>query len=157
MGKVSGNWITGTHSGRACRHDNIYTKVNKKTGACISVKLCNPNTQSNETQLKTQNGFGLVSKAVSEWIKTNKVSTGSANTDYKKVKKSYDAQNKYATLRGFMIAKGMYTVSGSGSSLAVTVDVDARTNFKTAFGILSASGSGDTGGDTPGNAGGGYM
>ena len=30
MGKVYGNWVTGLHSGRACEHDDIYTKVNKK-------------------------------------------------------------------------------------------------------------------------------
>ena len=51
MGKVSGNWITGAHSGRACRQDDIYTKVNKKTGACYSVKLCNPNTNWSEAVL----------------------------------------------------------------------------------------------------------
>ena len=34
MGKVYGNWVTGLHSGRggsggrACKHDDIYTKVN---------------------------------------------------------------------------------------------------------------------------------
>ena len=27
MGKVYGNWVTGLHSGRACKHDDIYTKV----------------------------------------------------------------------------------------------------------------------------------
>ena len=52
MGKVQGNWLTGAHSGRACKHENIYTKVDKKTGACYSVKLCNPNTNQTETQKK---------------------------------------------------------------------------------------------------------
>ena len=31
MGKVSGNWITGAHSGRACRRDEVLK--------CQSVKL----------------------------------------------------------------------------------------------------------------------
>ena len=31
MGIVHGNWLTGTHSGRACKHENVYTRVNRKT------------------------------------------------------------------------------------------------------------------------------
>lgn len=136
MGKVSGNWITGAHSGRACKHDDIYTKVNKKTGACYSVKLCNPNTDSNPTQLKTQSAFAIVSKAASEWVKTEK----SANSaDYKKMKALFDRQSKYATIRGMILAKGMYTVGEDKSS--VTIDVDARTNFKMAFGIEGGNNS----------------
>ena len=38
MGKVSGNWISGAHSGRACRRDDIYTKVNNpRHGLCCKV------------------------------------------------------------------------------------------------------------------------
>ena len=87
MGTVSGNWITGTHSGRACHHENLYTRVNKKTGKCYSAKLCNPNTNWDDNQLSQRSGFGNVSKAISEWINTNKVSTASDNADYEKVKK----------------------------------------------------------------------
>ena len=43
MGIVHGNWLTGTHSGRACKHEKVYTRVNKKTGQCYSAQLCNPN------------------------------------------------------------------------------------------------------------------
>jgi len=143
MGKVSGNWITGAHSGRACNHDDIYTKVNKKTGACYSVKLCNPNTDSNETQLKTQGAFALVSKAASLWVKTEKEAN---SADYKKAKQMYDRQTKYSTLRGMIIAKGMYTVSADKQT--VTIDLDARTNFKVAFGIESSAGSGSNDGNT---------
>ena len=148
MGKVSGNWITGAHSGRACNHDDIYTKVNKKTGACYSVKLCNPNTDSNETQLKTQGAFALVSKAASQWVKTEKEAN---SADYKKAKQMYDRQTKYSTLRGMIIAKGMYTVSADKQT--VTIDLDARTNFKVAFGIEGGSNgsngsSGSNGGTT---------
>ena len=43
MGKVSGNWITGAHSGRACRRDDIYTKVKKDQGtvpdSCLSCEF----------------------------------------------------------------------------------------------------------------------
>ena len=27
MGKVYGNWVTGLHSGRACKHDDIDNNV----------------------------------------------------------------------------------------------------------------------------------
>ena len=50
MGIVHGNWLTGTHSGRACKHENVYTRVNKKTGQCYSAQLCNPNPYRNEKQ-----------------------------------------------------------------------------------------------------------
>ena len=152
MGKVSGNWITGTHSGRACKHEDIYTKVNKKTGACYSVKLCHPSEKVSSNQITERNAFGLVSAALSAWIKTNKASD---SADYQKVKKSFDAQTKYATLRGFMMAKGMYTVSDavSGTGKVVTVDITARTDFKTAFGIESGTaGSSGTGSGGNGNS-----
>ena len=61
MGRVNVNWITGVYSGRACRHDNIYTKVDRKTGACYSVALCNPNTNWNEVQLQQRANFGAIS------------------------------------------------------------------------------------------------
>ncbi len=153
MGQISGNWITGLHSGRACKHESIYTRVNKKTGKCYTAKLCNPNTEANATQLSVRSSFGLVNKAVSEWITANKVSTGSANADYKKVKKMFDSQSVYATLRGFMVAKGMYTVSNDHQT--VTVSADARTDFRTAFGIgtSTGSGTGTGGGSTSGGGG----
>ena len=138
MGKVSGNWLTGAHSGSACRHEDIYTKVNRKTGACYSVKLCNPNTDSNANQLQTQSAFSLVSKAASQWVKTVKEAN---SADYKKAKKMYDAQKKYSTIRGMIIAKGMYSVSADKQT--VTIDLDKRTNFKVAFGITSSDGDSD--------------
>jgi len=134
MGKLTGNWITGAHSGRACKHDSIYTRVNKKTGAIYSAKLCNPNYDRNAAQQNVANGFGLAQTAIAQWISANKIASGSAHADYVKVKKAFDAQRKYGTLRGFMLAKGMYTVSGEGSSLAVAVDISARSDFKEAFG-----------------------
>ena len=103
MGKVSGNWITGVHSGRACRHDDIYTKVNKKTGACYSVKLCNPNTAWSEKVEAQRNSFGAISSAICEWIKVEKEKN---SADYQKVKKNFDRQVRFATLRGYMFAKG---------------------------------------------------
>jgi len=42
-------------------------------------------------------------------------------------------------MRGYMMAKGMYSVSADKQT--VTVDITKRTDFKTAFGIESSNGS----------------
>ena len=152
MGKVQGNWITGAHSGRACKHEDIYTKINKKTGACYSVKLCNPSHERNEAQQKVMNTFARVSKAVNDWLNKEKAAQSEA---YMRAKAIFDRQSRYATLRGMMISKGMYTVSSDGT---ITIDVDARTNFKTVSGSAQLpSGSGSSGstsgGSQPGSSG----
>ena len=141
MGKVYGNWITGVHSGRACRQDDIYTKVNKKTGACYSVKLCNPNTNWSEKVTAQRSSFGAISSALSAWIKAEKEKN---SEDYQKVKKMYDRQIRFSTLRGMMYAKGMYSIDETG---LVTVDINASYN---------ASAPSDSGGSsqTPGGSGG---
>ena len=126
MGKVYGNWVTGLHSGRACKHDDIYTKVNKKTGACYSVKLCNPNTNQTESQKKTVSAFGKVNAAVAAWIKTEKAKSAPSEA-YQKVVAVFNRQNRYATLRGMIIAKGMYKVENG----EVVVDPNANTTFAT--------------------------
>ena len=141
MGKVYGNWITGVHSGRACRQDDIYTKVNKKTGACYSVKLCNPNTNWSEMVTAQRSSFGAISSALSAWIKAEKEKN---SEDYQKVKKMYDRQIRFSTLRGMMYAKGMYSIDESG---LVTVDINASYNAS------APSGGGDSS-QTPGGSGG---
>ena len=151
MGKVYGNWVTGLHSGRACKHDDIYTKVNKKTGACYSVKLCNPNTNQTESQKKTVSAFGKVNAAVAAWIKTEKAKSTPSEA-YLKVVAVFNRQNRYATLRGMIIAKGMYKVENG----EVVVDPNANTTFATISSTVqlpddsanapSASGSGSTSG-----------
>ena len=141
MGKVYGNWITGVHSGRACRQDDIYTKVNKKTGACYSVKLCNPNTNWSEMVTAQRSSFGAISSALSAWIKAEKEKN---SEDYQKVKKMYDRQIRFSTLRGMMYAKGMYSIDESG---LVTVDINASYN-------ASAPSGGGGSSQTPGGSGG---
>ena len=126
MGKVYGNWVTGLHSGRACKHDDIYTKVNTKTGQCYSVKLCNPNTNQTESQKKTVSAFGKVNAAVAAWIKTEKAKSAPSEA-YLKVVAVFNRQNRYATLRGMIIAKGMYKVENG----EVVVDPNANTTFAT--------------------------
>lgn len=124
MGIVHGNWLTGTHSGRACRHSNVYTRVNKKTGACYSAELCNPNPYRNEMQKKNTTAFGIVSAAVASWISTEKAKP-SPTEEYKKVKMAFDRQTRYSSLRGFMIAKGMYKLENG----KVMVDVNANNSL----------------------------
>ena len=141
MGKVYGNWITGVHSGRACRQDDIYTKVNKKTGACYSVKLCNPNTNWSEMVTAQRSSFGAISSALSAWIKAEKEKN---SEDYQKVKKMYDRQIRFSTLRGMMYAKGMYSIDESG---LVTVAINASYN-------ASAPSGGGGSSQTPGGSGG---
>ena len=150
MGKVSGNWITGAHSGRACRRDDIYTKVNKKTGACYSVKLCNPNTNWSEKVTAQRSSFGAISSALSAWIKAEKEKN---SEDYQKVKKMYDRQIRFSTLRGMMYAKGMYSIDESG---LVTVDINASYNASAPSGGGGSSQTPDGSGGTedPGSGGG---
>ena len=148
MGKVYGNWVTGLHSGRACKHDDIYTKVNKKTGQCYSVKLCNPNTNQTESQKKTVSAFGKVNAAVAAWIKTEKAKSAPSEA-YQKVVAVFNRQNRYATLRGMIIAKGMYKVENG----EVVVDPNANTTFATISSTVqlpAGSGSANSG-STPGS------
>ena len=153
MGKVYGNWVTGLHSGRACKHDDIYTKVNKKTGQCYSVKLCNPNTNQTESQKKTVSAFGKVNAAIAAWIKAEKAKSAPSEA-YQKAVAVFNRQNRYATLRGMIIAKGMYKVENG----EVVVDPNANTTFATISSTVqfpdgsgsanapSAGGSGSTSG-----------
>ena len=153
MGKVYGNWVTGLHSGRACKHDDIYTKVNKKTGACYSVKLCNPNTNQTESQKKTVSAFGKVNAAVAAWIKTEKAKSAPSEA-YQKAVAVFNRQNRYATLRGMIIAKGMYKVENG----EVVVDPNANTTFATISSTVQLpdgsanSGSGSTSGSQTGGS-----
>ena len=157
MGIVHGNWLTGTHSGRACRHENVYTRVNKKTGQCYSAQLCNPNPYRNEKQKKITTAFAVISAAISAWIATEKAKS-TPSDDFKKVKLAFDRQTRYSSLRGMMMAKGMYKVVDG----AVVVDPNANTSFATVSGTVqlpddsansgSAPAAGDSGsGSTSGS------
>ena len=131
MGIVHGNWLTGTHSGRACRHENVYTRVNKKTGQCYSAQLCNPNPYRNEKQKKVTTAFSVISAAIAAWIATEKAKS-TPSDDFKKVKLAFDRQTRYSTMRGMMMAKGMYKVVDG----AVVVDPNANTSFATVSGTV---------------------
>ena len=155
MGIVHGNWLTGTHSGRACRHENVYTRVNKKTGQCYSAQLCNPNPYRNEKQKKVTTAFAVISAAISAWIATEKAKSAPSD-EYQKVKLAFDRQTRYSTLRGMMMAKGMYKVVDG----AVVVDPNANTSFATVSASVKlpddsanapAAGGSGSGGSTSGS------
>ena len=162
MGIVHGNWLTGKHSGRACKHENVYTRVNKKTGQCYSAQLCNPNPYRNETQKKVTTAFSVISAAISAWIATEKAKS-TPSDDFKKVKLAFDRQTRYATMRGMMMAKGMFKVVDG----AVVVDPNANTSFATVSGTVqlpdgsanapaspdSGSGGSTSGSQTPSGGG----
>ena len=152
MGIVHGNWLTGTHSGRACKHEKVYTRVNRKTGACYSAQLCNPNPYRNEKQQKVTTAFAVVSAAISAWIATEKAKS-TPSEEFKKVKLAFDRQTRYSTLRGMMMAKGMFKVENG----KVVVDLNANSSFATVSGTVKlpdgsanapagGSGSGSTSG-----------
>ena len=164
---VHGNWLTGTHSGRACKHEKVYTRVNKKTGQCYSAQLCNPNPYRNETQKKVTTAFSVISAAISAWIATEKAKS-TPSEEFKKVKLAFDRQTRYSTLRGMMMAKGMFKVENG----KVVVDPNANSSFATVSGTVqlpdgpanapagSGSGSGSQapsggGSETGGSDGGG--
>ena len=150
MGIVHGNWLTGKHSGRACKHENVYTRVNKKTGQCYSAQLCNPNPYRNETQKKVTTAFSVISAAIAAWIATEKAKS-TPSDDYQKVKLAFDRQTRYATMRGMMMAKGMFKVENG----KVVVDLNANTSFATVSGTVQLpAGSGSTSGSqTPSGSG----
>lgn len=149
MGQVKGNWLTGAHSGRACRHDDIYTRVDPKTGKCYSAKLCNPSNVVTEAQMKQRSAFGTLSAAVSAWIKTEKEAN---SEDYQKVYRAWNRQKRYSSLRGYMMARGMAKIEDDGS---VSINVNSSAPAISGGGGNTDSGSGGSGGsDNQGGSGG---
>lgn len=165
MGKVKTTWLLPGHSGRLCHHEDIYTKMNKKTGQVYSVKLCYPSEKVTANQVAQRNNFGLVSMALSAWLNQNKVATATDHAAYMAVKAQYDRQVKYSTIRGYMMAKNMATVQTDGSvviafgSYTTTVTggvVNAGTGGSgTGSGTGSGSGTNPGGGNEGGGNGGG--
>jgi len=157
MGKVSTSWLAPGHSGSPCHHDNIYTKMNRKTGQVYSVKLCNPSESVTANQTAQRNKFGAINSAISAWINTNKVATATDHAVYMQVVAAYDRQIKYSTLRGFMVAKNYAAVQTDGS-VKITIGTYTATITAGVVGNGTTTGGGtNTGGDNQGgdNQGGG--
>lgn len=145
MGKVKTTWLLPGHSGRACNHEDIYTKQDKKTSKVYSVKLCNPNVNWNEKQLAHRNKFGMINAALSTWIKENRASD---SDDFKKVMLQYNRQTKYSTLRGMMYGKGMATIDGSGK---VVIDITKGANIAAGTPVTGGGSSSGGGSDIDGD------
>lgn len=151
MGTVKGTWLLPSHSGRACNHEDIYTKMNKKTGKCYSVKLCNPNFSTTSGQATQRTAFGIISSAIAAWITDNKLANTAA---YKTLKRLFDRQTKYATLRGFMMAKDMAKLEADGSvTITIKKDVPINTTpIEGGYGGTTPSGGGTSGSTSGGGA-----
>jgi len=140
MGIVKATWLLPSHSGRPCRHEDIYTKINKKTGKCYSVKLCNPSTKVTTDQTTQRTAFGAQNKASSAWIAYASPSTSTDHAIYAGVKAAFDRQNKYSTLRGYMLAKGIAVVQTDGSVI-ITIGTYSKSVIN---GVISSTSGGGT-------------
>lgn len=138
MGTVNGNWLTGAHSGRACNHENIYTKTNRKTGKCYSVKLCNPTTMVSEMQAAHRVSFGLISSAISQWVVEQQALN---SADYIYVKAAFDRQTRYSSLRGYIMARGLYEMQEDGT---VVINVKKNTAQSGSAGSTQTPGGGSS-------------
>ena len=133
MGKIRSIGGFNVMSGRPSRQDKVYVRTSKKAGVTHTVAMTNPRTTISANQKHSANAFSLVIPAISQWIRENKAAN---SAEYQIVKKMFDEQNRYSMLRGYMYSKGMYVVSEDKQS--VVVDINARTDFKSAFGIRNA-------------------
>lgn len=126
MGKVKTTWLMPGHSGSPCHHDSIYTKLNRRTGQVYSVKLCNPNDNVTANVAAQRTKFGTIASALSAWINANKVSTATDHATYQRLFAAFNRQNKYSTLRGYMMARNMAEVQADGS-VKVTIGTYSTT------------------------------
>lgn len=140
MGQIKTNWLLTGMTGKACSHDDVYTKVNKRTGKCYSVKLCHPSEAITAKQEKLRSEFGIISSALSEWIETG---GETKSPDYLKVKKRFDRQKKYSTLRGMMYSKGMAKIDADGN---VVIDINVINGTSGSNGSSQSSGTSGTSG-----------
>ena len=151
MAKLNTNWLLNGMSGKACNHDNMYTKQNKKTGAVYAVKLCNPYTGDiSEAQEAQRTRFKAAQEAVNAFITAGRAAltedrSGQTAVNYLKAVASFNAQHKYASLRGFIQAK--YTNYDASTGVA-TVSVGSSSVSGGGTSGSSTSGSGTSGDNT---------
>jgi len=127
-----------SHSGRPCRHENIYTKMNKKTGRCYSVKLCNPSTKVTANMTAHRTKFGKLNQAINAWIVYAQPSNSADHAHYQSVKTAFDRQYMYSTMRGFMLSKG-YAVAQQDGSVIITIGTYSKSVIN---GVVSSAGGG---------------
>ena len=131
MAELNFNWLLTSMKGKACGHDEVYTKTNKQTGKSYAVKLCNPIDGENATaaQMKQRNKFGALCKAVSEWMTKEKAAEGGdGSLAYNKALAAYKGQHKIGSFRGFIMNKYATYDDATGN---VTIEVGSiKTDVK---------------------------
>ena len=102
-------WLTGGMSGRADKTSNTYTKQASITGKTIAVTLRNPVTydKQDEKVIMAQNKFHALAKGVATFYR--RISAIGASAEDQELCKSIVAtvrgQHRYATVRGYLMAK----------------------------------------------------
>ena len=141
MAHLSFNWLLASMKGKACRHDEVYTKTNKQTGKSYAVKLCNPAdpTLATAAQKKQRSKFGVISSAVSAWIVSEKAAnSGQGSIAYLKALAAFKSQHKYGSLRGFIVSK--YATYDEATK-KVTITVGATSSVVNANGNVNPNGN----------------
>jgi len=145
MAKINFNWLLTNMNGKACGHDEVYTKTNKQTGKSYAVKLCNPVDGSNatEAQVRQRTKFGALCKAVCEWMATEKAKeSGSGSVAYNKALAAFKGQHTIGSFRGFIMAKYATYDAATGS---VTIKVsNIKSDVTPSGGGGTASGGDDS-------------
>ena len=102
-------WLTGGMSGRADKTSNTYTKQTSITGKTVAVTLRNPvgYDEQGEKVIAAQNKFHALSKGVSIFYRRISAIGASAEdqTLYKSLVSFVRGQHRYASVRGYLMAK----------------------------------------------------
>ena len=140
MASLNFSWPVTTMRGKACAHDEVYTKTNKQTGKSYAVKLCNPvdGSKASAAQKTHRTKFAALCSAAAAWIEAEKVKEGGdGSVAYNKALAAFRSQHKYGSLRGFIISK---YATYDAATQKVTITVGGSTSTV----------SGGSGGSTPG-------
>ena len=148
MAHLSFNWLLASMKGKACRHDEVYTKTNKQTGKSYAVKLCNPAdpTKATAAQKTQRSKFGVISRAVSAWLETEKAKEGGdGSVAYNKALAAYRSQHKIGSFRGFVMSKYV-TYDAATKQVTITVGGTSAT--------VAGGSNGSNGSNVPGGSNG---
>lgn len=98
MSRIRPIAIVQSMSGKVCEHSDMYFRTNKQTQKVSTGKICNPSdAEPTEAQMKVKARFAKVSAAVDQLL--------SDPAEREKWSKSYLAQHKYGSLKGYVFAK----------------------------------------------------
>ena len=98
MSRIKPIAIIQSMSGKVCEHSDMYFRTNKQTQKVYTGKICNPSeSDPSEAQVRVMNRFAKISAAVDQLL--------SEPTERDKWQKSYLAQHKHGSLKGYVFAK----------------------------------------------------